>query len=145
MLEGIRRPSKNKISKIKRELFLRVLVDFQTVCEDSFNMSWVARFSTNMQEIRFVFNPTVHTGTSKFIENNYHTIKRLNPRFPFLVRENPGVAKSIMTCRFGKFLLSSFLEIHNLFHFLTSQIMGGKLKEILLERLLKKLEMNSNN
>lgn len=109
-------------------------------------MSWVARFSTNMQEIRFVFNPSVHTGTSKFIETNYHTIKKLNPRFPFLVRENPGVAKSIMTCRFGKFFTSVIENIFALLSlFLIPKIMVEKLKEILLESLLKKLEMNSNN
>ena len=65
-------------------------------------MSWIARISTNMQEIKFIFNPTIssHIGASNFLSSNYDQIKRFNPRLPVMVRPHADTPKATMTCRY---------------------------------------------
>jgi len=51
-------------------------------------MSWIARLSTNCQEIRLLYHPhkACSAGARSFLDLNYVQIKRLNPRLPFTVR-----------------------------------------------------------
>eukprot|EP01122_Echinamoeba_exundans_P010629 TRINITY_DN4017_c0_g1_i2.p1 TRINITY_DN4017_c0_g1~~TRINITY_DN4017_c0_g1_i2.p1 ORF type:complete len:126 (-),score=32.39 TRINITY_DN4017_c0_g1_i2:188-565(-) len=51
-------------------------------------MSWRARLSTNLRELRFLFSESAkHSeGTRRFVENNYSELKALNPKLPFLIR-----------------------------------------------------------
>lgn len=53
-------------------------------------MSWRARISRNLDEIRFHFCGHSKSGSHvrSFLENNYHDLKKLNPMFPFLIREH---------------------------------------------------------
>ena len=52
-------------------------------------MSWRARLSRQVQEIRFNICPSspASSGAIQFIEREYLEFKTLNPRLPFLVRE----------------------------------------------------------
>eukprot|EP01121_Diplochlamys_sp_Union-15-3_P006757 TRINITY_DN1727_c1_g1_i1.p1 TRINITY_DN1727_c1_g1~~TRINITY_DN1727_c1_g1_i1.p1 ORF type:complete len:133 (+),score=20.85 TRINITY_DN1727_c1_g1_i1:48-446(+) len=62
-------------------------------------MSWRARLSRNLQEIRILFNTRVSgnetlpaedsVGVVNFINKNYAELKHLNPRLPILIRNGP--------------------------------------------------------
>ncbi|ELR14480.1 mitochondrial ribosomal protein l51 / s25 / cib8 domain containing protein [Acanthamoeba castellanii str. Neff] len=51
-------------------------------------MSWRARLSTNMQELRFIMCTTSPNsgGVRSFLDSNYAELKKLNPRLPILMR-----------------------------------------------------------
>eukprot|EP00013_Stygamoeba_regulata_P026188 CAMPEP_0177656310 /NCGR_PEP_ID=MMETSP0447-20121125/15488_1 /TAXON_ID=0 /ORGANISM="Stygamoeba regulata, Strain BSH-02190019" /LENGTH=134 /DNA_ID=CAMNT_0019160399 /DNA_START=56 /DNA_END=460 /DNA_ORIENTATION=+ len=57
-------------------------------------MSWRARLSRQVQELRFRFCDTApeSAGIRAFLEENYSDLKALNPRLSFLIRDDPGVA-----------------------------------------------------
>jgi len=61
-------------------------------------MSWRARLSTNLQEMRFHFCPVSagSTGLRAFLEDNFYVVRKLNPRFPFLVREGDGAKAQVI-------------------------------------------------
>eukprot|EP01125_Pyxidicula_operculata_P021858 TRINITY_DN8706_c0_g1_i1.p1 TRINITY_DN8706_c0_g1~~TRINITY_DN8706_c0_g1_i1.p1 ORF type:complete len:134 (+),score=34.58 TRINITY_DN8706_c0_g1_i1:23-424(+) len=61
-------------------------------------MSWLARLSTNMQEVRLVLCARSESsrGARLFIEKNYQQIKRLNPKLPFHVRHGIDVSPRII-------------------------------------------------
>jgi hypothetical protein len=73
-------------------------------------MSWAARISTNLQEVKLIFNPVTHVGTKQFIEANYQQIKQLNPRLPFMVRPHPDAKESLMICRYGESIYRNYLS-----------------------------------
>uniref|UniRef100_A0A6B2LRF9 Ribosomal protein/NADH dehydrogenase domain-containing protein n=1 Tax=Arcella intermedia TaxID=1963864 RepID=A0A6B2LRF9_9EUKA len=56
-------------------------------------MSWIARASTNMREMRLILchASASSSGARKFLDTHYPTIKRLNPQLPFYVRHYPNV------------------------------------------------------
>jgi len=61
-------------------------------------MSWRARLSTNLQEMRFHFCPVApgSSGLRTFIQDNFYVVRKLNPRFPFLLREGDGVKAAVI-------------------------------------------------
>jgi len=65
-------------------------------------MSWLARLSTSMQEVRIVYAASKphSAGTIRFIKKHYQQIKRLNPRLPFLVRPHEEVPKPELFARY---------------------------------------------
>eukprot|EP01091_Cochliopodium_minus_P002196 TRINITY_DN12080_c0_g1_i1.p1 TRINITY_DN12080_c0_g1~~TRINITY_DN12080_c0_g1_i1.p1 ORF type:complete len:121 (-),score=14.63 TRINITY_DN12080_c0_g1_i1:46-408(-) len=52
-------------------------------------MSWKARLSTNLQEVRVFYsvNNLKHKGVVDWLNKGYPEFKQLNPRLPFLIRE----------------------------------------------------------
>eukprot|EP01087_Luapelamoeba_hula_P023807 TRINITY_DN8837_c0_g1_i1.p2 TRINITY_DN8837_c0_g1~~TRINITY_DN8837_c0_g1_i1.p2 ORF type:complete len:122 (-),score=16.61 TRINITY_DN8837_c0_g1_i1:133-498(-) len=61
-------------------------------------MSWRARLSTNMQEMRFHVCPTSASsqGTRDFLTSNWASFRMLNPRFPIFVRDATGLKASVL-------------------------------------------------
>jgi len=61
-------------------------------------MSWRARLSTNMQELRLHLCPLApgSEGVRNWIGNNYWELSTLNPRFPLLVRDYNGIKASLI-------------------------------------------------
>eukprot|EP01027_Heterolobosea_sp_BB2_P001941 GEZU01002904.1.p1 GENE.GEZU01002904.1~~GEZU01002904.1.p1 ORF type:complete len:134 (+),score=21.86 GEZU01002904.1:37-402(+) len=56
-------------------------------------MSWRQKFTKNLKEISFYFctKSNGSAGIRKYIIDNYWDLKRLNPMFPFLVRESENI------------------------------------------------------
>eukprot|EP01127_Copromyxa_protea_P003430 TRINITY_DN13246_c0_g1_i1.p1 TRINITY_DN13246_c0_g1~~TRINITY_DN13246_c0_g1_i1.p1 ORF type:complete len:138 (+),score=26.31 TRINITY_DN13246_c0_g1_i1:23-415(+) len=65
-------------------------------------MSWLARLSTNVREIRVYYNPAKASshGTREFISTSYNQIKRLNPNLPFLVRPGGQIEEAKIIARY---------------------------------------------
>mmetsp|Transcript_126406 Transcript_126406/g.188630 ORF Transcript_126406/g.188630 Transcript_126406/m.188630 type:complete len:123 (+) Transcript_126406:22-390(+) len=63
--------------------------------------SWLARMSTNIQELRIIMCPKGEgsAGMREFLQNRYHWIKALNPKLPILVRTGE-TAQANMYCRY---------------------------------------------
>ncbi|KAL1826732.1 hypothetical protein ACET3Z_005144 [Daucus carota] len=54
--------------------------------------TWMKELSSHLKEIRFLFCQTspLSSSTRSFVEKNYKDLKKLNPRFPILIRECSG-------------------------------------------------------
>jgi len=65
-------------------------------------MSWIARLSNSMQELKLVYPVKKPSGRSarRFLEAHYPQIKRLNPRLPFLVRSDEDADTVTLTARY---------------------------------------------
>ena len=55
-------------------------------------MAWRGNLSRNLKELRILFCQTspASSSTRSFVEKNYKDLKKLNPRFPILIRECSG-------------------------------------------------------
>lgn len=60
--------------------------------------------SGTLQELRFLISPSTpgSQGLKKFIESSYVELKKANPLFPLLVREDLGNVKASIVARFGQ-------------------------------------------
>lgn len=57
-----------------------------------------------LQELRFLISPSTpeSQGLRQFIESSYLELKKANPLFPLLVREDLGNVKASIVARFGQ-------------------------------------------
>lgn len=65
-------------------------------------MSWRARLSTTLNEIRVVYcaHSASSAGTRAFIKHNYPDLKALNPGLPIYIRPSDGADPHI-AARYG--------------------------------------------
>eukprot|EP01013_Petalomonas_cantuscygni_P002493 TRINITY_DN12572_c0_g1_i1.p2 TRINITY_DN12572_c0_g1~~TRINITY_DN12572_c0_g1_i1.p2 ORF type:complete len:119 (-),score=16.28 TRINITY_DN12572_c0_g1_i1:269-625(-) len=60
-------------------------------------MTWRQGFTRHLRQLRIVYDPVSpqSLGLKTFIETNYIDLKTLNPKFTFLIRDNPGSPATI--------------------------------------------------
>ena len=94
-------------------------------------MSWQARLSQNLQELRFVFDSKLSNskGVADFLSNYYPTLKVLNPRLPILFREQDDCESPELYCRYG--ILNFLLTILDYFQMESEPISNLTADEIM--------------
>jgi len=72
-------------------------VDFQIFFFLNCDMSWRAKLSRSVQELRFIFCGTSpqSSGVRNLFQNQYQDLKYLNPKLPFLWRPGNGASPTV--------------------------------------------------
>jgi len=80
-------------------------------------MSWRARLSINMLELRFVYSSTAQNseGVKNFLKQNFQELQTLNPKLPILSRTPPDVSPVVIAYydwgQFKEFSLDNATEL----------------------------------
>lgn len=65
-------------------------------------MSWLARVSVNVRELRLFYNPELasNSGASRFLTTYYEQLKRLNPGLAMIIRPFGSIDRAKLTARY---------------------------------------------